>query len=116
MSWHYRDPMSFPAIYVRGIIQSAASPGQSHLLYHASSHSDASGKAQQFRWFKWCCAQPPLTLPNVYELLQQFKFRTQIKASPHLPGNPFCLWLTAQPKLIPDFAVLNPELADLILE
>jgi hypothetical protein len=116
MGWYYKDPLAFPAIFTRGLVQAAASPGEPHLLYHASSHSDAAGKAEQLRWFKWCCAQPPLNHPTAFELLEGFKFRTSIKASPHLPGNPFCLWLTAQPKLIPDFAALNPHLADLIPE
>lgn len=115
MAWYYRNPEHFPAIFTRGLVQAAASPSHPHILYHAVSKSDAQAKAGLFRWFKWCCEQPPLVIPSALELLRDFDFRTAVKPAPeYLSGNPFILWLTAQPKFIDSLTALNPHLVELV--
>lgn len=113
MSWHYKDPSTFPAIHARSLIQASASPNHWIQLYHATSHSDAVGKVSQSRWFRWCCQQPPLIFPHLFNLTQDFKFRSKVEPVSHLPGHTHIVWLRAQPSKLLSLSELNPHLSDI---
>lgn len=111
MTWRYKNPNQFPAIFTRRLQDAALAPDTWFTLEVVPSSSDAKIVTERWRYFTWCIRQRPAAVPDMARLLEQFDYRSSIKKSG------FRLWdirVRARPTIIKDLLALNPEHRDLI--
>jgi hypothetical protein len=107
MSWHYRSPHRFPALFL-SLLRSAAAYPETPLVFHASpSRTNLETIAEQFRWFKWCIAKDPSVASDLYRLIETYDYRTKIEED----EIGYILRLYARPTKVSEFERLNPDLA-----
>lgn len=109
MTWKPRQPQSFPARYRRAMVEAVATPG-SFILLMSGETTAVAADAEEFRYFRWCVRQNPLSDSVLTDYLRRFQFRT----STDRVGGSAALYLTATTAKVADLAGLNPHLADLI--
>lgn len=112
MAWTYKDPKTFPADYSRAMLAAVAALDESVVLASFPKRSDALGKAENFRYFKWCIVQKPLADQGLTRLMDRYDFRTGIRKE----LGQFILFLRARPKLLNVVEDLNPHLAPILRE
>lgn len=110
MSWHYRDPLTFPAIFIEATINAAESPNTEIFVYTSNSLSDVEAKASQLRWFRWCVKQRPDNITRIARLLENYSYRSRIVTE----NGRAMLYILAREDRWASIAALNPSLAYLI--
>lgn len=110
MSWHYRAPNAFPAIYITTLRQAAANPSAPIVFHSSASRADVEIIAERFRWFKWCVKQDESST-ELLKILNTYDIRSLIKED----EVGYILWITAKPTKLSEFVRLNPILANEML-
>jgi hypothetical protein len=110
MSWHYRAPAKFPALF-HNVTREAALTGEPVVFASSPSRADLEHIAEQFRWFKWCAAHDDGADKSLSNLVETYDFRSSIKED----EVGFILWLSARPTKVSEFIRLNPDLAREVL-
>jgi hypothetical protein len=111
MTWKPRQPSSFPARYRRAMVEAVASPG-SFVLLMSGEASVVAADAEEFRYYRWCIRQNPLSDSILTDYLQRFQFRISTEKS----GHSRAMYVSANVAKAVDLAALNPHLLELIEE
>lgn len=111
MSWHYKPPQAWPAIYLRAVREATLDPGSAIILWSSPARSDIDAMAEKFRHFRWCVRKEPLAMKEMTDLLEIYDIRAKIKSDElgHI------LYIIANPTKLSEFARLNPKLANEML-
>jgi len=107
MSWRYKDPRTFSAIYPRIMREAAAQPHIPTLFTSSLSREDLEDHKTRFRWFRWCIRQKPGMDFELTRLEETFDYRVSLDSDPF----GLVLYLTARPTKLGDLFTLNPDLA-----
>ena len=112
MSWYYRRPQMFPAVYLNTLRNAANHPTVPQVL-GSGMVKEIEVLAEKFRWFRWCIRQEPMAYRELTNILETF----DIRASTEIFGAGAMLYITARPTKVSEFILLNPELsAEILLE
>jgi hypothetical protein len=107
MSWHYRAPQLFPALFVNTLRTAASCPDQSVMLGADNDRHNINLLAEKFRWFKWCVRKRPEAMPDLFKILSTYDVRSKVFTDK--AGS--ILFVIARPTKVSEFMRLNPELA-----
>ena len=107
MSWHYRSPSAFPALFETTLMNAIARPDEQVVFMSYHDKKNAEAAAEKFRWFLWCIRSQPVKSGGLFELQKNFELRSQIKED----EVGFVLWIRARVDKMSEFERLNPELA-----
>ena len=108
MGFYYRNPSVFPAIFPSALLAATLEPDIPVFVYSSQSPSDVEGKAQMFRWYRWCVKQSEGDFPDLHSILASFSFRSSIDVE----GRLTILYLTARSNRLKGFIHHNPNLWD----
>jgi hypothetical protein len=111
MSWHYRSPLAFPALFISTLREAAARPDEPIVLASSSRRGDIEALAERFRWFRWCIRQDITIIPGLNYILDNYDVRSSIEQD----AVGFILFIIAKPTKVSEFIRLNPDLAREIL-
>lgn len=107
MSWHWKSPSTFPALFSNTIAQAIAQPEEQVILDSYQTKSSAKAHAEKFRWYLWCIRSRPDHSGGMAKQINGYDLRTQIKTD----EVGFVLWLRARADKLSEFERLNPDLA-----
>lgn len=109
MTWRWKSPKGFPAIFPEGLRKSVAMLG-TPIVLNSGLKEHMLETAAEFRFYRWCLRTRPDHDMALGRMALAYHFRTRIES---YPGTFNChLWLTANVNPMEELAVLNPELAD----
>lgn len=108
MSWHYRSPQSFPALFTMSLQKAAQYPDNFVMISAAPTRAEIDKQAEQFRWFKWCIRQNVTASRSLANILDDHDVRARIKED----DLGFILFIIARPTKLSEFIRLNPQLAE----
>lgn len=111
MSWHYRSPLSFPALYTSALIKAGEWINDYVIVDARATLREAQRLAADFRWFKWCIRQNAGVRSDLFSILDTYDVRTQVRED----EIGFILLVVARPTKLSEFMRLNPELAEEVL-
>lgn len=107
MSWIYRSPLGFPAVYFNSLKTAAACPENSVLVIADKSYKKVQKYAETFRHFKWCIRQRPDVVPDLWKILETYEIRSKIVSD----EIGYMLYIVARSTKLSEFQRLNPTLA-----
>lgn len=111
MSWHYRSPLSFPALFTSALLKANEWPGDWVIIDARGSSKEIQKLAAEFRWFKWCITHEKTGPSELRDILE--KYETRLKTREDEIG--FILLVVARPTKLSEFERLNPKLASEIM-
>jgi hypothetical protein len=109
VSWHYRDPRTFPARFPIALREAVSNLNEPIEFDNYPSEAKAEVVRATFRWYRWCLRQQP----DVDRQLSRFEEIYQFRFSSEAAMGRIFLYLTAKPTILSTLRDLNPHIAGL---